>query len=48
MASSVSLDRVSAIVLRDLTLRIALGESVALIGRSGGENGRDASRSRFR
>jgi osmoprotectant transport system ATP-binding protein len=35
MASSVVLDRVSAIVVRDLTLRIAPGESVALIGRSG-------------
>ena len=35
MASSVFLDRVSAIVVRDLTLRIAAGESVALIGRSG-------------
>jgi osmoprotectant transport system ATP-binding protein len=35
MASSVLLDRVSAIVVRDLTLRIAPGESVALIGRSG-------------
>jgi osmoprotectant transport system ATP-binding protein len=35
VASSVVLDRVSAIVVRDLTLRIAPGESVALIGRSG-------------
>src|SRR5437764_210541 len=35
MASSVLLDRVSAIVVRDLTLRMAPGESVALIGRSG-------------
>jgi osmoprotectant transport system ATP-binding protein len=35
VASSVLLDRVSAIVVRDLTLRIAAGESVALIGRSG-------------
>ena len=35
MASSVLLDHVSAIVVRDLTLRIAPGESVALIGRSG-------------
>src|SRR5437763_2160410 len=35
MASSVLLDRVSAIVVRDLTLRMAPGESVALSGRSG-------------
>jgi osmoprotectant transport system ATP-binding protein len=35
VASSVVLDRVSAIVVRDLTLRIEAGESVALIGRSG-------------
>jgi len=35
VASSVLLDHVSAIVVRDLTLRIAPGESVALIGRSG-------------
>jgi len=35
VASSVVLDRVSAIVVRDLTLRIAPGESVAVIGRSG-------------
>jgi osmoprotectant transport system ATP-binding protein len=35
VASSILLDRVSAIVVRDLTLRIAPGESVALIGRSG-------------
>jgi osmoprotectant transport system ATP-binding protein len=35
VASSVLLDRVSAIVVRDLTLRLAPGESVALIGRSG-------------
>ena len=35
MASSVALEKVSAIVVRDLTLRIAPGESVALIGRSG-------------
>jgi osmoprotectant transport system ATP-binding protein len=35
VASAVELDRVSAIAVRDLTLRIAPGESVALIGRSG-------------
>jgi osmoprotectant transport system ATP-binding protein len=35
MASSVELDHVSAIAVRDLSLRIAAGESVALIGRSG-------------
>ena len=35
MASSVVLDHVSAIAVRDLSLRIAPGQSVALIGRSG-------------